>query len=123
MYFSDPYPKRTYLQGKLPIITPKYENLFYQSELHAFFFLRYFAFCLTCTNNLPEEPSLYLPAPQTSFLKSEKVPSTLELPKKNIIQKQSKKCQVFIFLNFLLFTNSKQTSYQMTLEAVEVTIY
>lgn len=88
-----------------------------------FFFLRYFAFCLTCTNNLPEEPSLYLPAPQTSFLKSEKVPSTLELPKKNIIQKQSKKCQVFIFLNFLLFTNSKQTSYQMTLEAVEVTIY
>lgn len=85
-------------------------------------FLLYFAFCLTCTNNLPEEPSPYLPAPQTSFLKSGKVPSTLELHKKNIIQKQSNKCQVFILLYFFVFTNSKQTSYKMKLEAVEITI-
>ena len=70
-----------------------------------------FCFLSSCTNNdLPEEPSLYLPAPQTSFLKSGKVPSTLELHKKNIIQKQSNKCQVFILFYFYLQTLNK-TSY------------
>lgn len=65
-------------------------------ELYVGFFFLYFAFCLTCTNtNLPEEPSLSLPVPQTSFLKSGKVPSTLELHKQNIIRKQINKCQGF----------------------------
>ena len=108
--------------GKITNNDPKIQEPFLP-QLHASFFLLYFAFCLTCTNNnLPEELSLYLPAPQTSFLKSGKVPSTLELHKENIIQKQSNKCQGFILFYIFVFTNSKQTSYKMRLEAVEITI-
>ena len=84
--------------GKITNNDPKIQEPFLP-QLHASFFLLYFAFCLTCTNNnLPEELSLYLPAPQTSFLKSGKVPSTLELYKENNIKVINVKFFYFIFL-------------------------
>lgn len=93
--------------GKITNNDPKIQEPFLP-QLHASFFLLYFAFCLTCTNNnLPEELSLYLPAPQTSFLKSGKVLSTLELYKENNIQKQSNKCQVFILFFCIYKTLNK----------------
>ena len=55
-------------------------------------------------NNLPEEPSLYLPAPQTSFLKSGKVPSTLELHKKTSSKNKVINVKVSLFFLLLLFT-------------------
>ena len=107
--------------GKITNNDPKIQEPFLP-QLHASFFLLYFAFCLTCTNNnLPEELSLYLPAPQTSFLKSGKVPSTLELHKKKTSSK-NKVINVKFLFYFFVFTNSKETSYQMKLEAVEITI-
>ena len=106
--------------GKITNNDPKIQEPFLP-QLHASFFLLYFAFCLTCTNNnLPEELSLYLPAPQTSFLKSGKVPSTLELYKETT--SKNKVINVKFLFYFFVFTNSKQTSYQMKLEAVEITI-